>query len=154
MRSIIAVAFMLLTAVSLAADNSKYNFTFETNTQGKHIVADLQQMIYIGEAAKWTLLANWEPWSENSAIKLMHSVTQFRKPEQTDVNQIAFQRIYTYGFIDCRLNQLFILNEYYTTQQDLIVLDNKFQPGEYIVDLEANVILQTFLIYACRAESV
>ena len=154
MRRFITVVFMLLTTVSLAADNSKYNFTFKTDAQGKHIAADLQQMIYIGEAVKWTLLANWEPWSENSAIKLMHSVTQFRKPEQTDINQIAFQRIYSYGFIDCRLNQLFILNEYYTTQQDLIMLDNKFQPGEYIVDLEANVILQTLLIYACRVEAI
>jgi hypothetical protein len=154
MRRFITVVFMLLSTVSLAADNSKYNFTFKTDAQGKHIVADLQQMIYIGESMKWILSANWETWSENSAIKLMHSVTQFRQPEQTDINKITFQRIYSYGFIDCRLNQLFILNEYYTTQQGLIMLDNKFEAGEYIVNLESNVILQTFLIYACRSESV
>jgi hypothetical protein len=145
---------MLITTVCLAADNSKYNFTFKTDAQGKHISADLQQMVYIGESAKWKLLANWETWTGNSAIKLIHSVTQYKEPEKTDVNQIAFQRIYSYGFIDCRLNQLFILNEYYTTQQNLIMLDNKFQPGEYAVDMEASKILQTFLFYVCKAESV
>ena len=154
MRSIITLVLMFIVATVLAADKSKYNFDFRTDAQGKHISADLQPMIYIGEAEKWVLLANWEPWSENSAIKLMHSVTQYREPKKTDVNQIVFQRIYSYGFIDCRLNQLFILNEYYTTQQGLIMLDNKFQPGEYAVDMEASKILQTFLFYVCKGKLV
>jgi hypothetical protein len=154
MRSIITVVLMFIFTTVLAADNSRYNFNFKTDAQGKHIFADLQPMIYIGKASNWTLSATWEPWSENAAIRLIHSVTQYREPEKTDVNQIAFQRIYSYGFIDCRLNQLFILNEYYTTQQNLIVLENKFQRGEYVVDLEASKILQTFLFYVCKAESV
>ena len=154
MRSIITVVLMFITTTVPAADNSKFSFHFNTDAQGQHISADLRQMTYIGEASKWTLSATWEPWDSNPAIKLIHSMTQFRKSEQTDINQIAFQRIYTYGYIDCRLNQLFILNEYYTTQDNLIMLDNKFQNGEYIVDLEANVIMQTFLIYACKSESV
>ena len=154
MRSIITVVLMFIVTTVLAADNSRYNFNFKTDAQGKHIFADLQPMIYIGESPTWTLSATWEPWSENAAIKLIHSITQYKQPEQTDVNQIAFQRIYSYGFIDCRLNQLFILNEYYTTQQDLIMLDNKFQSGEYVVDLESSKILQTFLLYTCKAESI
>ena len=154
MRSIVTVVLLFLATTLLAADNSKFKFNFSTDAQGQHIAADLRQMTYIGEATKWILVATWEPWTDNSAIKLMHSMTQFRTPERTDINQLSFQRIYTYGYIDCRLNQLFILNEYYTTQDNLVVLDNKFQNGEYIVDLEANVILQTMLIYVCKSESV
>lgn len=154
MRSIITVVLMFIVTTVLAADNSKFKFNFSTDAQGQQISADLKQMTYIGEATKWILSATWEPWTDNSAIKLMHSMTQFRAPEKTDINQISFQRIYTYGYIDCRLSQLFILNEYYTTQDNLVVLDNKFQNGEYIVDLEANVILQTMLIYVCKSESV
>lgn len=153
MRSIITVVLMFIVTTVLAADNSKFKFNFNTDAQGQHISADVRQMAYIGEAPKWVLSATWEPWTDNSAIKLMHSLTQFKQPEQTDINQISFQRIYTYGFIDCRLNQLFILNEYYTTQQDLIVLDNKFQPGDYTVDLAANKVLHTLLSYVCKSES-
>jgi hypothetical protein len=153
MRGIITVVLMFVATVVMAADNSTFEFKFSSDSQGKHIQSDVRQMTYIGEAPKWTLSATWEPWVGNAAIRVMHSTTQFRHAEQTDINAIAFQRIYTYGFIDCRLNQLFILNEYYTTQQDLVVLDNKFQPGEYTVDLEANKILHTLLLYVCKSES-
>lgn len=152
MRSIITVVLMFITTTVLAADNSAYNFDFRADAQDTYIIADRQPMAYIGEAPKWVLLATWEPWTDNSAIKLIHSVTQYKESEKTDINQIAFQRIYSYGFIDCRLNRLFILNEYYATQQDLIVLNNKFQPGEYVVDLESSKILQTFLFYVCKSE--
>lgn len=154
MRGIITIVLLFMAAVVLAADTSTYNFAFKTDSRDKYITADNRPMVYIGEASNWTLSATWEPWSENSAIRLIHSVIQYKEPKKTDINQIAFQRIYSYGFIDCRLNQLFILNEYYTTQQDLIVLHNKFQPGEYAVDMEASKILQTFLFYTCKAESV
>jgi len=152
MRSIITMVLLFMAAAALAADNSTYNFDFRADSQDKYIIADRQPMVYIGVSLKWTLLATWEPWTSNSAIKLIHSVTQFKEAEKTDINQIAFQRIYSYGFIDCRLNRLYILNEYYTTEQDLIVLENKFQTGEYMVDLESSKILQTFLFYVCKSE--
>lgn len=152
MRSVVAVILMFIFTLVLAADNTK--FQFNTDDQGRHISVDVQQMAYIGESSKWTLSATWESWSDNSAIKIIHSITQFRGPQNTDINQIKFQRIYSYGYIDCRLNQLFILNEFYTTQENLIMLDNKFHNGEYIVDLEASKILQTFLLYTCKSESI
>ena len=149
------VSFILLLSTAVGAvDGSNYSFDFRDTTDGKQLLADISQMALIGEAVKWSLAAHSESFKDNKNFKLLHSVTWFRVPEKTDINKIEFHKIYTYGYIDCQNKLLHILNEWYTTTDDFVVLDNKFSSGEYVVDLTANVILETLEILSCRVESI
>ena len=151
-KKLIAV-FLLVVAGSLsAAEHPRYQFEFRNEDDGMHLQNDTHKMVYIGETTKWALLATWDSWPNDSDVKLMHSATVFKNSQKTDINQVQFDQIYTYGYIDCGLHRLHILNEFYTDgAENLIVLSNRFSPSEYIVDLDANIILQTLWHYACRA---
>jgi len=152
MKKILFTALLLLASVVSA--EPKFEFGFNIENDVKTLEADESQLNYIGESSKWILVANWQQSSANSAIRLMHSLTQFRETKVWDQTGIKYDRIWTYGYIDCRLNQLFILNEFYTNNRNEVILDTKFSPGEYIVDLDMNVVLQTLYIFACKSESI
>jgi hypothetical protein len=141
-KFLIMITTVLLSAllVSAGAENSQT------------LNEDESDLVYIGETASWILLAAWEDYQKNKEIKMMHSVTQFRQPRVLQSTDINYTRIWSYGYIDCRLHQLFIQHEFYTDNDNNILLNSNFSSGEYIVDLETNVILQTFFIYVCRQE--
>lgn len=154
MKTLFLSLLLLISAAASAVDRSPYTFDFIDSPDGKVLLADISKMALIGEAVKWELAAHSENLDDNKDIKLLHSVTLFKKPQQTDVNQIQFQKIYTYGYIICSRKELNILNEWYTTQEDAIRLLNRFQAGEYVVDLTANEILQRLELLACRVEDI
>lgn len=154
MRILLLSLLLFISSAVTAADGSTYTYDFEDTPEGQHLIADMSKMTLIGEAVKWALVAHTEDFKNNKSIKLMHSVTLFRVPEKTNINKIEFHKIYTYGFIDCRTKELNILNEWYTTTDDIVVLYNRFQAGEYAVKLTTNVILETLEIMSCRVESI
>ena len=152
MKKLLFTALMML--ASLGHAESRFEFSFKENNDVKTLEADGSQLTYIGESPKWILVANWQGRSDNNAIRLLHSLTQFRETKIWDQTGIKYDRIWTYGYIDCRLNQLFILNEFYTNNLNEVILDTKFSPSEYIVDLDMNIVLQTLYIFACKSESI
>ena len=150
MRTLLAV--MLALVVGTAWSTSKFEFLFDGNSDQRILQADQREMIYIGESEKWILTAVLEDYAAKSPFKIMHSLTQYREPKSWDQVGVSYSRIWSYGYIDCRLHQLFILNEFYTSDANQIVFDNKFSRGEYIVDLDANIVLQTLFIFACSTD--
>ena len=108
-------------------------------------------LTYIGETEHWILSAAWKDTDQNTAIKEMHSITQFRTTKKSD-SALEYDRIYSNGFIDCRLRQLFLNDEFYTDNNDIVKYSSNFRPGEFIVDLERNVILQTLYHLVCLTE--
>jgi hypothetical protein len=152
MKTLMALLFALCSLSALAEDQEPYKFEFFEQGNDHHIFADLNGMTYIGETARWSLVAHWEPHHQSKKYQLLHSITLFGTEQRTDVNAIKFERIFTYGVIDCSTSQLHILNEFYTDEHSRVVLSNKFDYNQYVVDLNYNVILQTLLIYSCRSE--
>lgn len=153
MKLFLAAIMLIFSALSTAAEKPKFQFQFEDKDGFQFIIADVTQMMYIGETQKWILAAIWEPLPDNPNFVLMHSVTQYREVQQTDINKIEFDKIFSYGYIDCKQENLHLLNEFYTTTDLAVMLANKFTSQEYIVDLNANLILQVLLTYSCRPNS-
>ena len=154
-KKIAAILLLSMSGALGAADQPRYQFEFTDKGDGMHLQGNVHKMAYVGETAKWALLAVWDNWPNDNDLKLMHSVTVFKNPQQTDINHVKFDQIYTYGYIECGAHKLRILNEFYTDGADnLIVLSNRFSSSEYIVDLDANIILQTLWHFACRGVDV
>lgn len=149
MKTIIVALLLFFSAASNA---KPLKFEFDTVDDKQVINTDISEMVYIGETMKWILVARWEP-STNSNFVIMHSVTQYREVQPTEINSVSYERIFSYGFINCQEGVLHLLNEFYTDKDNVIQLANSFNQYEYLVNLNANVILQTLLIYTCRSDS-
>ena len=155
MKKVLLGLVLAATAIfASAATVPPLEFNIVPTEQGAIVDVDLSKMTYIGETDKWLLYAHIEPFSDTRHLKILHSLTQFRTEQRTDIRQVSFDKIYSYGFIDCRSKELNIFNEWYTKNNDIIMLRNNFEPGEFPVDLGRNIILETLYILACRVESV
>ena len=155
LKNLIAIISLAAASASFSAEQPRYHFEFNDQADGMHLQNDVHKMVYIGETVKWALLATWDAWPNDNDVKIMHSATVFKNSQKTDINQVQFDQIYTYGYIECGSHRLHILNEFYTDGADnLIVLSNRFSASEYIVNLDANIILQTLWHYACRGVDV
>lgn len=150
MRLFLLILSFLFSTFVRASEQEPYSFEFFDKDNTQYIYADLNGMSYIGETNSWSLVAHWEPNRQNKKYQLMHSITLYREPQE--FNNAKFERIFSYGIIDCSTNELHILNEFYTDDASQVVYMYKFDYWQYVVDLNRNVILQTLLIYSCRSE--
>lgn len=152
MRKLLVLLCLLVNPVWAV---NTFEFKFESTAQGQVIMADTKRMVEVGGSNDWMLNIHWEPSDINEHIYRMHSVTEFAHTRHYHEGDIRVDRIYNFGLVDCRLNQLFLLREYWALGPDNVITGSRtFRMGELTVDLVTTEVLMRMVMLICDSKPI
>ena len=93
---------------------------------------------------EWILGSDRDDWSlyvekgmleEKKAVHEFHAATAYKKPYYSDGLKALISKIYTYGALDCRDGNLYILFEWYVDPDETLIHRSSFEFGAYTVEM-------------------
>ena len=93
---------------------------------------------------EWILGSDRDEWSlyiekgmleEKKAVHEFHAATAYKKPYYSDGLKTTISKIYTYGALDCRDGNLYILFEWYVDPDETLIHRSSFEFGAYTVEM-------------------
>ena len=93
---------------------------------------------------EWTLVterADWLLYIENGMLKEhkdmyeFHGVTLYKKPYRNESIKSDVSKIYTYGVLNCKEGNLYILFEWFVDPDETLVSRSSHEFGAYTVEL-------------------
>ena len=85
---------------------------------------------------EWSLYVEKGMYEERKAIYEFHAATAYKKPYYSDGLRTTISKIYTYGALDCRDGNLYILFEWYVAPDETLIHRSSFEFGAYTVDMQ------------------
>lgn len=92
---------------------------------------------HVGSAAIFDLYIDKYLLNQVKDEYYLHGVTVYKPGEEQKFNGLPFtvKKIYTYGHLICKERVLYILNQWYTTEDGVIVYTQNYNYGEYVSDM-------------------
>ena len=122
--------------VSVAAHAEQYRLPFVETQDGVIRIPFVEN--------EWTLGSDRDDWSlyiekgmleKHQNIHEFHAVTAYRVPYFSEALKTKISKIYTYGALNCREGNLYILFEWYASPEEILVHRSTYEFGAYTVEL-------------------
>lgn len=84
---------------------------------------------------QWSLYVEKGMTEEKKAIHEFHALTAYKKPYYSEGLKTTISKIYTYGALDCRDGNLYILFEWYVDSDETLIHRSSFEFGAYTVEM-------------------
>jgi len=135
MKKILAVILLLVTTTVLAA-SFRFNFIPGESDGDYSLAHDDRQWELIAHDDKYDLYVNKGGFEVTDNYLRMHSMIVFHKDEQVSFITTPVRKIYSYGLVDCKNKALFLLSDFFTDSNHIVVWQQSHEMGSYITNLD------------------
>ena len=133
-RLFLFVMAVLITFTTQAAES--YRLPFVELQNGTTKIPFVEQEWVLGvERADWLLYLEKGMLKEHKSMYEFHGATVYKKPYYSDSIKTEISKIYTYGVLNCKEANLYILIEWYVDVNENIVFKSTHEFGAYIVEM-------------------
>jgi hypothetical protein len=133
------VALMLfIVALTSSAQDFEYSLSFLRNKDGQAMIVDNEKdWKLIGSAANFDLYIDKYMLDKVKEEYTLHGVTIYKDGEEQKFDGLPFQvkKIYTFGRLICRERALYVLNQWYTTNEGVVLYSQNYNYGEFVSDM-------------------
>ena len=84
---------------------------------------------------EWSLYIEKGMYGEKKAVHEFHAATVYKKPYYSEGLKTTISKIYTYGALNCRDGNLYILFEWYVDPNETLIHRSSFEFGAYTVEM-------------------
>ena len=85
--------------------------------------------------ADWQLYLEKGMFEKHQEMYEFHAVTVYKKPFYNDAVKTEVSKIYTYGVLNCKEANLYILFEWFTDSEENLVFKSSHEFGAYTVEM-------------------
>lgn len=135
-KLILAVLFFL--AASSSAQQVEYSLSFVRNKDGQLMIIDNEKdWKHVGSAAIFDLYIDKYMLDQMGDDYMLHGVTVYKPGEEQKFDGLPFKvkKIYTYGHLICKERILYVVNQWYTTEEGVVVYSQNYNYGEFVSDM-------------------
>lgn len=87
------------------------------------------------ERADWDLYVEKGVLKDHQAIYEFHAATVYKQPFYNEMTKSDVSKIYTYGVLNCKEANLYILFEWFTDPNENVVFRSTHEFGSYTVEM-------------------
>ena len=87
------------------------------------------------ERADWLVFLEKGMMKEHKDMYEFHAATVYKKPFYNDAIKTEVSKIYSYGVLNCKEANLYILFEWYVDPDDTMVFKGTHEFGTYVVEM-------------------
>ena len=87
------------------------------------------------ERADWNLFIEKGVLKEHQTIYEFHAATVYKQPFYNEMTKSDVSKIYTYGVLNCKEANLYILFEWFTDPNENVVFRSTHEFGSYTVEM-------------------
>ena len=87
------------------------------------------------ERADWNLFIEKGVLKEHQTIYEFHAATVYKQPFYNEMTRSDVSKIYTYGVLNCKEANLYILFEWFTDPNENVVFRSTHEFGSYTVEM-------------------
>lgn len=87
------------------------------------------------ERADWDLYLEKSVLKEHQTIYEFHAATVYKQPFYNEMTKSDVSKIYTYGVLNCKEANLYILFEWFTDPNENVVFRSTHEFGSYTVEM-------------------
>ena len=130
--------FLFIMAVMFAftANAEPYRLPFVELQNGSTKIPFVEHEWVLGtERADWLLYLEKGMLKEHKSMYEFHGATVYKKPYYSDSIKTEISKIYTYGVLNCKEANLYILIEWYVDVDENIVFKSTHEFGAYVVEM-------------------
>ena len=131
--------FFFIMAVFLATTAfaaNPYRLPFVEQQNGITKIPFVEKEWILGsDRDEWSLYVEKGMFEEHKAVYEFHAATAYKKPYYSDALKSTISKIYTYGALDCRDGNLYILFEWYVDAEETLIHRSSFEFGAYTVEM-------------------
>jgi hypothetical protein len=122
---------------AFTANAESYRLPFVELQNGSTKIPFVEHEWVLGtERADWLLyLEKGMLKNQNQPMYEFHGATVYKKPYYSDSVKTEISKIYTYGVLNCKEANLYILVEWYVDVNENIVFKSSHEFGSYIVEM-------------------
>ena len=131
--------FVILTLVTLICIAKDFRYKFGETKEGQPTIAyDDKDWMFLKKENDYKFFANRGGYAKTSNdLVIFHSMVVFDKPRMPEGTDIPISKVFSYGLIDCESATFSLMNDIYVDKDHKVVFDTKYEPGEYLVNLNA-----------------
>ena len=114
-----------------------YRLPFVEIQDGTTKIPFIEQEWVLGtERADWLLYLEKGMFkNQNQPMYEFHGATVYKKPYYSDSVKTEISKIYTYGVLNCKEANLYILIEWYVDVNENIIFKSTHEFGRYVVEM-------------------
>ena len=135
MKRLFLFVFAILIAFTTYAAEP-YRLPFVEQQNGITKIPFIEKDWIIGsDRDEWSLYVEKGMFEERKAIHEFHAVTSYKTPYYSEGLKSTVSKIYTYGALNCRDGNLYILFEWYVDPNETLIHRSSFEFGAYTVEM-------------------
>jgi hypothetical protein len=91
----------------------------------------------MGSAATFDLYIDKYMFDQQKTEYNLHGLTIYKDGDEQKFDGLPFQvkKIYTFGHLICKERLLYVLNQWYTTSEGVVVYSQNYNYGEFVSDM-------------------
>jgi hypothetical protein len=121
---------------AFTANAEPYRLPFVELQNGSTKIPFVEHEWVLGtERADWLLYLEKGMLKEHKSMYEFHGATVYKKPYYSDSIKTEISKIYTYGVLNCKEANLYILIEWYVDVDENIVFKSTHEFGAYVVEM-------------------
>jgi hypothetical protein len=121
---------------AFTANAEPYRLPFVELQNGSTKIPFVEHEWVLGtERTDWLLYLEKGMLKEHKSMYEFHGATVYKKPYYSDSVRTEISKIYTYGVLNCKESNLYILIEWYVDVNENIVFKSTHEFGAYVVEM-------------------
>jgi hypothetical protein len=121
---------------AFTANAEPYRLPFVELQNGSTKIPFVEHEWVLGtERTDWLLYLEKGMLKEHKSMYEFHGATVYKKPYYSDSIRTEISKIYTYGVLNCKEANLYILIEWYVDVNENIVFKSTHEFGAYVVEM-------------------
>ena len=128
--------FVMAVMFAFTANAEPYRLPFVELQNGSTKIPFVEHEWVLGtERTDWLLYLEKGMLKEHKSMYEFHGATVYKKPYYSDSVRTEISKIYTYGVLNCKESNLYILIEWYVDVNENIVFKSTHEFGAYVVEM-------------------
>lgn len=133
MKKMVIIALSII-CMATANANEEFLLKFKDNNQ---ILLDMNEWTKLSDEGNYTFYLSKESNEINTGYYKVHSLVEFPDPNGVEYKNLngPVKRIFSYGIMDCEQGIFFLLGDFYTDKDNVIVFSSQFEMGTRQVEV-------------------
>ena len=129
-------SFIIAVLISLPSYSAEYRIPFVELQNGTTKIPFIENEWILGAGRdEWDLYIERGMLDKHKEIYEFHAVTAYKTPYHSDGLRTKVSKIYTYGVLNCKNTNLYILFEWYVDPEETLIHRSSFEFGAYTVEM-------------------
>ena len=129
-------SFVMAVLISLPSYSAEYRLPFVESQDGFTKIPFIENEWILGAGRdEWDLYIEKGMLDRHKEIYDFHAVTAYKTPYYSEGLKNKISKIYTYGVLNCKQANLYILYEWYTDVDETVIYTSSFEFGAYTVEM-------------------